>query len=188
MDSASITMIVAILFLVAFSAFFSATETAFTSLNRLRMKARADSGDRRCAAALALAEDYDKLLTTILIGNNVVNISAATVSTALFSKLLGMYGPTVSTIVLTVVVLIFGEVSPKSLAMENAEGFALFATPFMRLLMFLFTPLAWLFSQWKRLLSKIFHPKTDEGITEEELSPWWSRPRPKGAWMSMRAS
>ncbi|MCI9264938.1 MAG: HlyC/CorC family transporter [Oscillospiraceae bacterium] len=169
MDSSSITMILAILFLVAFSAFFSATETAFTSLNRVRMKAKADAGDLRAGRTLRLAEDYDRLLTTILIGNNVVNISAATVSTALFTHLLGAYGPTVSTVVLTIVVLIFGEVSPKSLAMENAEGFALFATPFMRLLIFLFTPLAWLFAQWKRLLSKLFRPKDGEGITEEEL-------------------
>ena len=82
MDSASITMIVSILLLVACSAFFSATETAFTSLNRVRMKARAESGDRRAERTLSLAEDYDRLLTTILIGNNVVNIAATTVSTA----------------------------------------------------------------------------------------------------------
>ena len=119
MDSASITMIVAILLLVAFSAFFSATETAFTSLNRVRMKARSDGGDRRAGRTLSLAEDYDRLLTTILIGNNVVNIAATTVSTALFSHLLGAYGPVVSTIDLTIVILIVGEVSPKSLRSEE---------------------------------------------------------------------
>lgn len=169
MDSSSITMIVAILLLVAFSAFFSATETAFTSLNRVRMKARSEGGDKRAGRTLALAEDYDRLLTTILIGNNVVNIVAATVSTALFTHLLGIYGPTVSTIVLTIVILVFGEVSPKSLAKERAESFAMFAAPIMRFLMALFTPLAWLFSQWKRLLSVLFPPKQGEGITEEEL-------------------
>ena len=162
-------MIFAIIILVAFSAFFSATETAFTSLNRVRLKAKADGGSVRAAQTLALAEDYDKLLTTILIGNNVVNITATTVSTALFLKLLGAYGPTVSTVVLTVVILIFGEVSPKSLAKERSESFAMFSTPIMRLLMVLFSPLAWLFSQLKRLLSRAFRAQDDEGITEEEL-------------------
>lgn len=169
MDSSSIAMIFAIIILVAFSAFFSATETAFTSLNRVRLKAKADGGSVRAAQTLALAEDYDKLLTTILIGNNVVNITATTVSTALFLKLLGAYGPTVSTVVLTVVILIFGEVSPKSLAKERSESFAMFSTPIMRLLMVLFSPLAWLFSQLKRLLSRAFRAQDDEGITEEEL-------------------
>ncbi len=169
MDSDSIMMILFILVLVICSAFFSATETAFTSLNRVRMKAKADSGDRRAGQALALAEDYDKLLTTILIGNNVVNIAATTLSTALFIKLMGDYGPAVSTAVLTVVILIFGEVSPKSLAKERSESFARFATPVMRALMFLLTPLAWLFAQWKKLLSVVFREKSDDGITEEEL-------------------
>ena len=169
MDSDSIIMIVSILILVACSAFFSATETAFTSLNRVRMKSRADGGDRRAGRALDLAEDYDRLLTTILIGNNVVNIAATTVSTALFSHLLGAYGPVVSTVVLTIVILIFGEVSPKSLAKERSESFATFAAPIMRVLIVLFTPLAWLFAQWKKLLSILFPPKQGEGITEEEL-------------------
>ena len=162
-------MIVAILVLVACSAFFSATETAFTSLNRVRMKAKADGGDGRAARTLALADNYDKLLTTILIGNNVVNIAATTVSATLFTHLLGAYGPVVSTVVLTIVILIFGEVSPKSLAKERSEGFAMFAAPIMGVLMILFTPLAWLFAQWKRLLSKVFRKREDEGITEEEL-------------------
>ncbi len=169
MDSSSIGMIFAILVLVICSAFFSATETAFTSLNRVRMRAKADNGDQRAARALALADDYDRLLTTILIGNNVVNIVAATVSAALFTHLLGVYGPTVSTIVLTIVILVFGEVSPKSLAKERSEDFAMFSAPIMGLLMILLTPLAFLFSQLKRLLSKLFRSKGDEGITEEEL-------------------
>lgn len=169
MDSSSIAMICAIVVLVAFSAFFSATETAFTSLNRVRLKAKADGGDSRARLALDLEEGYDKLLTTILIGNNVVNITATTVSASLFIKLLGAYGPTVSTVVLTVVILIFGEVSPKSLAKDRSESFAMFAAPIMRALMVLFTPLAWLFAQWKKLLSKVFHTPADEGITEEEL-------------------
>ncbi|MBU5435823.1 HlyC/CorC family transporter [Pseudoflavonifractor sp. MSJ-37] len=170
LDSASIGMIAALVVLVAMSAFFSATETAYTSLNRARMKNRADNGDRRAALALSLSEDYDKLLSTILIGNNIVNNTAATVAAVLFIQLIGaLRGPTVSTIVLTVVVLIFGEVSPKSLAKESPEAFASFAAPFLRFLITVLTPLNFLFGQWKRLLSKVFHKQEDSGITEEEL-------------------
>lgn len=169
MDSSSIAMTCAIVILILFSAFFSATETAFTSLNRVRLKSKADGGDSRAQLVLDLEQRYDKLLTTILIGNNVVNITATTVSAALFIHLLGAYGPTVSTVVLTVVILIFGEVSPKSLAKDRSEHFAMFAAPIMRVLMVLFAPLAWLFSQWKKLLSKLFRAPADEGITEGEL-------------------
>ena len=124
LDSASIGMLAALIILVAFSAYFSATETAFTSLNRIRLKARADDGNLRAARTLKLAEDYDKLLSTILIGNNVVNITATTVATVLCTRWFHQYGPTVSTVALTVIILIFGEISPKSLAKENAERWA----------------------------------------------------------------
>ena len=170
MDPQSITMIVALFLMVAFSAYFSATETAFTSLNRIRLKSKADAGDRRAARTLALAEDYDRLLSTILIGNNIVNISASTLGTVLFTKHVGTaYGPAVSTIVLTVIILIFGEISPKSLAKEQPEAFAMFSAPILRLLMMILRPLNFLFAQWKRLLSLIFRNSSDSGITEEEL-------------------
>ena len=170
MDPQSITMIVALFLMVAFSAYFSATETAFTSLNRIRLKSKADAGDRRAARTLALAEDYDRLLSTILIGNNIVNISASTLGTVLFTKHVGTaYGPAVSTIVLTVIILIFGEISPKSLAKEQPEAFAMFSAPILRLLMIILRPLNFLFAQWKRLLSLIFRSSSDSGITEEEL-------------------
>ena len=170
MDPQSITMIVALFLMVAFSAYFSATETAFTSLNRIRLKSKADAGDRRAARTLALAEDYDRLLSTILIGNNIVNISASTLGTVLFTKHVGTaYGPAVSTIVLTVIILIFGEISPKSLAKEQPEAFAMFSAPILRLLMLILRPLNFLFAQWKRLLSLIFRSSSDSGITEEEL-------------------
>ena len=169
LDSASIGMLAALIILVAFSAYFSATETAFTSLNRIRLKARADDGNLRAARTLKLAEDYDKLLSTILIGNNVVNITATTVATVLCTRWFHQYGPTVSTVALTVIILIFGEISPKSLAKENAERWALFATPLLRILMVLFTPANFLFGQWKLLLGRLFRKKDDEGITEEEL-------------------
>ena len=170
MDSASIAKIVAIVFLVAFSAYFSATETAFTSLNRIRLKSRADAGDRRAARTLSLAEDYDRLLSSILIGNNVVNNAATSLATLLFIVLIGKaQGPAMATTVITVVILIFGEISPKSMAKEFPESFAMFSAPFLRLIMILMTPLTWLTAQWKRLLNLLVRSKEDSGITEEEL-------------------
>ena len=163
-------LLAVLVLMVIMSGYFSATETAFTSLNRIRLKSRAEAGDRRAAKTLALAEDYDRLLSTILIGNNLVNIVATTLSTLLFSSLLGdATGPAVSTVVLTVVILIFGEISPKSLAKESPETFAMFSAPILRVLMALLIPLNFLFSQWKRLLTKLFHREPEEGITDEEL-------------------
>ena len=163
-------MIVALLALVAMSGYFSATETAFTSLNRIRLKNRAENGDRRAAKTLALAEDYDKLLSTILIGNNIVNNVATTIGAVLFIRLIGeTRGPTVSATVLTVVILIFGEVSPKSLAKENHEAWAMFATPLLRFFTWILTPANFLFTMWKKLLSLVFRNNGDDGITEEEL-------------------
>ena len=164
----AIPVILIIIFLF-FSAFFSATETAFTSLNRVRLKNRANDGDKRAKETLELSLDYNKLLSTILIGNNIVNIALTATATLLFIRLYGSYGPTISTVVTTVIVLVFGEISPKNLAKESPEKFAMFATPATRFFMVLFTPLNWLFGQLKVLLSKLFKISADDGITEEEI-------------------
>ena len=164
------TLWVVLVVLVAFSAFFSASETAFSSLNQIRLKSRADDGDRTAARVLAMAEKYDKLLSTILVGNNIVNIAAASIGTIIFTQMLGAErGATVSTIVLTIVVLIFGEVTPKSLAKEMPETVATAAAPALSLVMVVFTPLTWLFSQWKRLLNHFVHSSESDTITEGEL-------------------
>ena len=164
------TLLAALVILVAFSAFFSASETAFSSLNQIRLKSRAEDGDKAAARVLAMSEQYDKLLSTILIGNNIVNIGAASIATVLFTKALGEErGATISTIVLTIVVLVFGEVSPKSIAKEMPETIATAVSPFLNLLMTLFTPLTWLFSQWKKLLNHFIHSSEEDTITEGEL-------------------
>ena len=170
MDDGSMTLIVALVILVAFSAFFSASETAFSSLNQIRLKSRAEDGDGSAARVLALSEKYDKLLSTILIGNNIVNIGAASIGTILFTHWLGQErGATMSTLVLTVVVLIFGEVTPKSLAKEMPETVATAVSPVLSLLIVLFTPLNWLFTQWKKLLGHFVHSSEEDTITEGEL-------------------
>ena len=170
MDDGSITLLVALIVLIAFSAFFSASETAFSSLNQIRLKSRAEEGDTSAARVLAMAEKYDKLLSSILIGNNIVNIAAASIGTVLFTKWLGEErGATASTIVLTIVVLIFGEVTPKTLAKEMPETIATAVSPVLNLLMTLLTPLTWLFSQWKKLLGRFVHSSESDAITEGEL-------------------
>ena len=164
------TLWVALVILVGFSAFFSASETAFSSLNQIRLKSRAEDGDSSAARVLAMAEQYDKLLSTILIGNNIVNIAAASIGTILFTQMLGAErGATVSTIVLTIIVLIFGEVTPKSLAKEMPDKVATAVSPFLVLLMALMTPLTWLFTQWKKLLGHFVHSGEADTITEGEL-------------------
>ena len=164
------TLWAALVILVGFSAFFSASETAFSSLNQIRLKSRAEDGDSSAARVLAMAEQYDKLLSTILIGNNIVNIAAASIGTILFTRMLGAErGATMSTIVLTIIVLIFGEVTPKSLAKEMPEKVATAVSPFLVVLMALMTPLTWLFTQWKKLLGHFVHSGEADTITEGEL-------------------
>ena len=169
MDSDSISLII-IVFCVIMSAYFSATETAFSSLNRIRIKNMADKGNKKAALVMKMSENYDSMLSTILIGNNIVNIAATSLATVLFVNMLGDdAGPTVSTIVTTVVVLVFGEVSPKSIAKESPEKFAMFSAPLLKVLMVILTPFNFLFAQWKKLLSHLFKTEGNRTVTEEEL-------------------
>lgn len=161
--------IVIMLVLVALSAFFSSTETAFSSINRTRLKNMAEHGSRRAAAALELEEKYDELLSTILVGNNIVNIALSSIGTLFFIKLVGSGGAGLSTAVITVVVLIFGEITPKSLAKEAPESFAMAVTPVIRLCMGVLKPINWLFTQWKKLISNLFNFEEEQGMTSDEL-------------------
>lgn len=169
MDNQTILLIIILTGLILMSAFFSATETAFSTLNKIRLKTMVSNGNKKSKHVLELAEDYDTLLSTILIGNNIVNIGAASLATLIFVQYYDEAGVTISTIVMTILVLIFGEISPKSLAKEAPESFAMFATPFVKLLTFVFAPLNWFFALWKKMLSKLVKIKDTRGITEEEL-------------------
>ena len=165
-------MIAVLTVCVALSAFFSASETSFTSVNRVKLKTMAQNGNRRAKAALALAEDYDRLITTILIGNNIVNIAASSLATSLFLVLLNNQtnlATTASTVVMTVVILIFGEVSPKAIAKESPESLAMTFAPVLRILCTIFTPFAVFFSALKGLLTKLFETENSESYIEEEL-------------------
>jgi len=157
------------LFCVIMSAYFSATETAFLSINKTRLKALAEKGNKRAETVLELSEKYDKLISTILIGNNIVNILLASIATLFFVALCGDNGATVSTVVVTVVVLIFGEITPKSIAKDFPEKFAMFSAPLIKALIFLLTPLNLIFSGWKKLISKLFKSEEDTKMSQEEL-------------------
>lgn len=162
----SICMIVILLIM---SAYFSATETAFTSLNRIKLKNIASDGNNKAKRVLELSENYDKLLTTILIGNNIVNIMMTAVSTVLFIELYGQYGASISTAVITVIVLIFGEISPKSLAKESPEKFAMLVGRSIKICMVILTPLNYIFAKWKGILAKVFKVGSENTITEDEI-------------------
>jgi CBS domain containing-hemolysin-like protein len=167
-------MEIVILLCVVMSAYFSATETAFNTFNRIRVKNLAEKGEKKAVRALELAENYDTLISTILIGNNIVNILAASLATIYFKELLtgGVAEPfytAISTAVMTLLVLTFGEICPKTIAKQSPDKFVLFSTPFISVLVVIFKPLSAIFKLLQNLLSKIFKAEEDQGMTEEEL-------------------
>lgn len=165
-----INSIVAMIVCVILSAYFSATETAFSSLNKTRMRAMAENGNRSARLTLQLAENYDRLISTILIGNNIVNIAVASIGTLLFVNLLGQeLGASVSTAVVTIVVLIFGEITPKSIAKDHSEKFAMFSSPLLRILIWVLMPLNFVFENWKKMVGRLFQGKEDNKMSQEEL-------------------
>lgn len=165
----SISIILILVVLIILSAYFSATETSFSSLNKIKMINLSRKGNQKAKLTLKLSDKYDEIISTILIGNNIVNIAAASLATVLFTSIWGEAGVTISTIVMTIVVLIFGEVSPKSLAKDIPESFAMFSSPILSFFCILLKPLNFLFCQWKKLLSRIFKIKNDNSITGEEI-------------------
>ena len=133
--------ILIIIICILFSMYFSATETAFNSVSRVRLKNKAEEGNKKALLVLKLSEKYDELLSTILIGNNIVNILCSSLATLLFVRLLkdNDLGATVSTVVMTVILLIFGEISPKTIAKESPEAIAMFSAPFLNILIHILT-------------------------------------------------
>ena len=168
--------IIILLFCLIMSAYFSATETAFSTFSRTRMRMLADDGSKRAAQVIKISEDYDRMISTVLIGNNIVNILVSSIATLLFTDLLAKsvqnsadLGATLSTIVMTVVVLIFGEITPKTMAKNNPEKFAMFSSPLMYVFLIILTPFSYIFKKWQDLLGRLFKSDEDKGMTEEEL-------------------
>ncbi len=164
------TLIIILVVLIIFSGLFSATETAFSSLNPAKLKYMIENGNKRALKTLQRYERFEKLLVTILIGNNIVNLLSASLATILFINFFNDedLGVTLSTIVMTTVVLIFGEITPKSIAKEIPEGFAIAVTPFLSLVNIIIYPLVLLFYGIQVLMRKFFNIKKSS-ITENEL-------------------
>ncbi len=169
MEGDGTSLVITLFALICMSSFFSASETAFTCFNKIRIKNLANLGDKKAIEVLKLAEEYDKLLSTILIGNNIVNITSASLATILFTKFFPSSGVTISTIVMTIVVLIFGEISPKTLAKQHPEKFVLSTVSILKFIVIIITPLNFILSLWKKMFSKLFRKNNEPSITEEEL-------------------
>ena len=169
MDSSITGQIIAIIALIFLSAYFSATETAFTSVNKIRIKIMANEGNKKSEKVLVLSDKYDKLLTTILVGNNIVNITMTAIATVMFVSLYREYGATIATIVITVVVLIFGEITPKNIAKEKAESFSMWSAPIISFFMTVLTPINFIFTRWRHLIAKLFHLDEEDKITDDEI-------------------
>ena len=173
----NIGIVIAMLFLLLGSAFFSSVETAFTTFNKIRFKSLAQSGDKKADAVLKLEENYEKLITGVLIGNNIVNILLSSLATLFFVGLISQTNPesaesigaTISTVVITVAVLIFGEITPKVIARQNADKAVLFFAPIIKFVLIILTPLTLIFGAWSKLMAKIFRSKEQNAITEDEL-------------------
>ncbi len=162
--------IIIIAFLLMFSAMFSSCETAFSSVNKIRLKNYASQGNKKAEQALKIAEKFDDALTAILIGNNIVNIASTSISTVLFTQLLGSKGVGIATAVMTVLVLIFGEIMPKSYASQNAEKLSLFFAPILAGMITLFKPVIFIFGFLKKIMAKLNgNSEKKPSVTEDEL-------------------
>ncbi len=173
MPDGSVPILIALVVLVILSGFFSSTETAYSCANRIKLRSLATSGNKRAKKVLDLAEtNYDKLISTILIGNNIVNIVATTLATMFFAMIFANDTSTanvVSTIVMTVSILIFGEITPKLIAKTYPEKIAMAFYPIIKFVYYFLYILNLIFSGWKWLLSKIFRFKDDDVVTEAEI-------------------
>jgi len=170
MDDSPYGPYILILIFIGFSAYFSASEIAFASANKMRLKKAAESGSKKAKLAYFIYEHYETALTTILIGNNLVNIAASSLATLIAIKLLGEAGAGVATVVMTILILIFGEILPKIIAKDHAEGFSLTTAPFLRFLMFITFPVVFILSILLNAVNRIFGiPEQSPSVTEDDL-------------------
>ena len=164
------TILMILIILILFYSFFSASETAFSSLNKIKLKALANTGNTKAAKTLELTEDFSKLLTTILIGNTIVNVVSASLATVLFTNILGGNGVAVSSVVMTLVIMVFGEIIPKNMAKYVPEKYAMACTPLLRLLVFIFTPLTFVFRYLEKMIARYYGKQNDTYSTDEFIT------------------
>lgn len=172
MDSGAIFQIVFLVILLLLSAFFSSAETALTTSNRIRMRTLAEDGDKRAATVLRITDDSGKMLSAILIGNNIVNLSASSIATSLAIKIWGSVGAGIATGILTLLILIFGEISPKTLATIHSEKISLAYSGVIAFLMKILTPVIFIINKLSMGFLMLLRVDPNAGaqqMTEEEL-------------------
>lgn len=181
MDSAHITSIIIFFICIILSAYFSSSETAFTSARAVKLKTEAKNGDRSAARAVKLQNRFEEVLSTILIGNNLVNIASSSVATIFFVSFYPTYGATISTIITTIILLLLAEITPKLLAKLAPEKIAKLSSPILEILLIIFKPLVWLLSQWQRMIKKILPVSSVNSLSEEELLSFVDEARVDGS-------
>ena len=171
METSDIIQLVIVIILLSASAFFSSAETALMTSNKLKMRNLADNGDKRAAKVLKVTENTDKMLSAILIGNNIVNLTASSISTALTLKIFGSKLVGIATGILTFLILVFGEITPKNVASKNAENMALSYIGVISFLVTLLTPVIFIVNTVAKFVISIFNKNGDDNnaVTEEEL-------------------
>lgn len=175
MDTTGVIQLVIILVLIGLSAFYSSAETALTTVNRVRIKSLADDGNSNAVTVLKILDNYSKMLSTILIGNNIVNLSASSLTTVFATNLFGSYAVGIATGILTLVILLFGEIIPKNTAMINSEKISLIYAKIILTLMKLFTPIVFIIDKMSQGISKLLHidmNKKGSLMTENELKTY----------------
>lgn len=181
MDSSHIPSIIIFFICIVFSAYFSSSETAFTSLRAVKLKTQAKNGDKRAEKTLRLQERFDEVLSTILIGNNLVNIASSSIATIFFVSFYPTYGATISTIVTTIILLLLGEIAPKLLAKLAPEKVAKFSSPILELILLLFKPFVWLLTQWQKMIRRFIPITSVHSLSEEELLSFVDEARVDGS-------
>ncbi len=172
MDSGDISQLIFLLILLALSAFFSSAETALTTVNRIHMRTLADADNKKAKMVLKITKDSAKMLSAILIGNNIVNLSASSIATTLAISMFGNYGAGIATGIITFLILIFGEVSPKTLSTIKADSISLKIAGIINVLMIVLTPVIFLINKLSLGVLFLFGVKASDGnrvMTEEEL-------------------
>ena len=169
MNQSNDVLIMVLVILILFSGLFSAIEIAYSSCNKIRLKNMDNDDVEGASAALKILDNFDNFLTATLIGNNIVNISSASIGTVIFTRIYGDKGATISTIVLTIIVLIFGEITPKSIAKKMPERFACKVSSFVKFMILIFTPIVWIFAGWKNLINKLVKVDDEDSDIQDEL-------------------
>jgi len=182
-NSVNIILFIILFVLLCLSAFFSLAEMAYSSLNKIKLKSLAEKSKKmgkRARVALKLHDIYDKILSTVVIGNNIVNIGSSALATAILIGYFGNMGVSIATVAMTLLVLVFCEISPKVLAKETPELTAIRTAPLLRFFVWFFTPLSFLAAEWKKFIIKIFPVKQDRSTTEDELLTFVEEVRQEG--------